>query len=115
MEGPNEREKGSVEDNNFTEMCSGSEAGEYGRRIDFLYNSTLGLRVTKKKMKRRVPPMSSKVTSIEAGSTCLALGHSNHVNHSEAAEPPTSVHGGCGSEGTKEDEDQRRLVELAKS
>ena len=30
-------------------MCSGSEAGSYLRRIDFVYHSTLGLRVIKKK------------------------------------------------------------------
>jgi len=29
----------------FTEMCSGSEAGSYLRLIDFVYHSTLGLRV----------------------------------------------------------------------
>ena len=29
------------------EMCSGSEAGSYLRIIDFVYHSTLGLRVTK--------------------------------------------------------------------
>ena len=29
----------------LTEMCSGSEAGSYLRLIDFLYHSTLGLRV----------------------------------------------------------------------
>ena len=40
----------------FTEMCSGSEAGSYLRRIDFVYHSTLGLRVIKKK--RRVPTIS---------------------------------------------------------
>ena len=33
----------------FREMCSGSEAGSYVRRIDFVYHSTLGLRVIKKK------------------------------------------------------------------
>ena len=33
----------------FTEMCSGSEAGSYLRLIDFVYHSTLGLRVIKKK------------------------------------------------------------------
>jgi len=33
-------------------MCSGSEAGLYLRLIDFVYQSTLGLRVTKKR--RRV-------------------------------------------------------------
>ena len=31
-------------------MCSGSEAGSYLRLIDFVYHSTLGLRVIKKKM-----------------------------------------------------------------
>ena len=35
--------------NYFTEMCSGSEAGSYLRRIDFVYHSTLDLRVIKKK------------------------------------------------------------------
>ena len=34
--------------NYFTEMCSGSEAGSYLRLIDFVYSSTLGLRVVKK-------------------------------------------------------------------
>ena len=33
-------------------MCSGSEAGSYLRLIDFVYHSTLGLRVIKKKKKR---------------------------------------------------------------
>ena len=33
----------------FTEMCSGSEAGSCVRLIDFVYDSTLGLRVIKKK------------------------------------------------------------------
>jgi len=32
-------------------MCSGSEAGSYVRLIDFVYHSTLGLRVIKKKEK----------------------------------------------------------------
>jgi len=35
--------------NYLTEMCSGSEAGSYARLIDFVYHSTLGLRVIKKK------------------------------------------------------------------
>ena len=38
-----------LENNHFTEMCSGSEAGSYSRLIDFVYHSTLGLRVIKKK------------------------------------------------------------------
>jgi len=33
-------------------MCSGSEAGSYLRLIDFMYHSTLGLRVIKKKTER---------------------------------------------------------------
>ena len=38
-----------LENNYFTEMCSGSEAGSSLRLIDFVYQSTLGLRVDKKK------------------------------------------------------------------
>jgi len=34
-------------------MCSGSEAGSYLRLIDFVYQSTLGLRVITKK--KRLP------------------------------------------------------------
>ena len=34
-------------------MCSGSEAGSCVRRIDFVYHSTLGLRVIKNKKKAR--------------------------------------------------------------
>jgi len=37
------------ENNYFTEMCSGSEAGSYLKLIDFVYHSTLGLQVIKKK------------------------------------------------------------------
>ena len=37
----------------LTEMCSGSETGSYLRLIDFVYDSTLGLRVIKKKKKLR--------------------------------------------------------------
>ena len=33
------------------EMCSGSEAGSYLRLVDFVYHSTLGLRVIKKEKK----------------------------------------------------------------
>ena len=38
---------------NVAEMCSGSEAGSYLRLIDFVYHSTLGVRVIKK-MKKNV-------------------------------------------------------------
>jgi len=37
--------------NYLTEMCSGSEEGSYLRLIVFVYHSTLGLRVIKKKEK----------------------------------------------------------------
>jgi len=40
------------ENNYFTEMCSGSEEGSYLRLIDFVYHSTLGWRVIKKKKKK---------------------------------------------------------------
>jgi len=40
--------------NNYsTEMCSGSEEGSYSRLIDFVYHSTLGLNVIKKKKKKK--------------------------------------------------------------
>jgi len=39
--------------NRLRQMCSGIEAGSYLRRIDFVYHSTLGLRVIKKKQKGR--------------------------------------------------------------
>jgi len=42
------------ENNYFTEMCSGSEAGSYLRLIDVVYHSTLGLSVIKKR-RRPVP------------------------------------------------------------
>ena len=42
--------------NYLAEMCSGSEAGSYLRLIDFVYHSTLGLRVIKKKKKSRRAP-----------------------------------------------------------
>ena len=44
---------GSAENNYFTEMCSGSEAGSCLRPIDFVYHSTLGLRVIQKKKARK--------------------------------------------------------------
>ena len=40
----------------------GSEAGSFLRLIDFVYHSTLGLRVTKKKTKRFGVPSSTSFT-----------------------------------------------------
>ena len=42
------------ENNYFTEMCSGSEAGSYLRLIHFVYHSTLGLIIIKKKDQGRL-------------------------------------------------------------
>ena len=58
------RHRGSsqFENNYFTEMCSGSEAGSYLRLVYFVYHSTLGLRVIKKKKQGRAG-------SLEDGST----------------------------------------------
>ena len=49
------RKSRGVEENYFTEMCSGSEAGSYLRLKDFVYHSTLDLKVVKKK-KMALPP-----------------------------------------------------------
>jgi len=46
------------EDNYFTEMCSGSEAGSYLTLIDFVYHSTLGVRVIKEKKRGRLWQLS---------------------------------------------------------
>ena len=43
--------KVEFENNYFTEMVSGSEAGSYLRLINFVFHSTLVLRVIKKKKK----------------------------------------------------------------
>ena len=53
------------ENNYFTKMCSGSEAGSYLMLIDFVYHSTLGLRVIKKK--RRDWGEGFRVYGFEAG------------------------------------------------
>ena len=46
-------------------LCSGSEAGSYLRLIDFVYHSTLGLRVLKKK--------KNKALQRHAPQVCLRL------------------------------------------
>ena len=51
-----------TKNNYVTEICSGSEAGSYLRLIDFVYHSTLGLRVIKKKKKA---PTSSSIRTSE--------------------------------------------------
>jgi len=44
--------RSQFENNYFTETCSGTEAGSYVRPIDFVYHSTLGLRVIKRSRRR---------------------------------------------------------------
>ena len=59
-------------------MCSGSEAGSYLRLIDFVYDSTLGLRVRKKKKKKSLLSSQRKFGEItcktsEEGTTSKIL------------------------------------------
>ena len=49
MPPPADRYSSQFESSYFTEMCSGSEAGSYFRLIDFVHQSTLGVRVIKQK------------------------------------------------------------------
>ena len=48
-----------LRENTPTEMCSGSEAGSYLRLITFVYHSTLGMRVIKKK---KTTPTPAQIT-----------------------------------------------------
>ena len=63
-----------VENNYFTETCSGSEAGSYVRLIDFVYHSTLGLRVIKKKKKKMQNHTKDKSNRIIPGQRQSARG-----------------------------------------
>ena len=48
-------------------MCSGSEAGPYERLIDFVYHSTLGLRViTKKRRRTCASPVEGRAVAVLA-------------------------------------------------
>jgi len=60
-------------------MCSGSEAGSYVRLIDFVYHSTLGLSVIKKKrgvtmVRRRMAGGSSGKRLLSRSSAVSDLG-----------------------------------------
>jgi len=55
-------------------MCSGSEAGSYLRLIDFVYHSTLGLRVIKKhKLALLMLTLDNSVAML--GYLTMAFGH----------------------------------------
>jgi len=58
------------------EMCSGSEAGSYLRLIDFVYHSTLGLIVIKKK-RRIVNELASGSTKERLRWTAVEQGGNN--------------------------------------
>ena len=64
------------ENNYLTEMCSGSEAGSYLRRIDFVYHSTLGLRVIKK---RRRPVSCTGVARLDQDARNGVAEHQGHA------------------------------------
>ena len=59
--------KSRFENNYFTEICSGSEAGSYLRLMDFVHHSTLGLRVTKQKEKKTYPGVQSALSKAVTG------------------------------------------------
>ena len=69
------------ENNYFTEMCSGSEAGSYLRLIDSLYHSTLGLRVMQKK--KDLP--DRRGSEVEKGTVGL-LAQCNSIGRIEVGE-----------------------------
>jgi len=54
-------------------MCSGSEAVSYSRLIDFVYHSTLGLRVIKKKKKTCLEGAALIPPRVEELQKCAAV------------------------------------------
>jgi len=52
-------------------MCSGSEAGSYSRLIDFVYRSTLGVRVINKRKRKRLVVRKAEIQPLasEEGTT----------------------------------------------
>ena len=60
MKGEGWRDTFQFENSYFTEEISGSEAGSYFRLIGFVYLSTLGLRVIKRRREKRVRLTTSR-------------------------------------------------------
>jgi len=80
--------------NYFTEMCSGSQAGSYLRLIDFVYHSTLGVRVIKKKKKTKLSG-SGRFRCGAGWSECSpGLGGNGRVARRRIASPilPLALH-----------------------
>ena len=75
-----------TDDNYLTEMCSGSKAGSNSRLIDFVYHSTLGLRVIKKKKKKCRPRYETS-----AGTLCQ-LDAEGTTRAEDAQVTPTQSH-----------------------
>jgi len=69
-----------------TEMCSGSEAGSYLRFIDFVYLSTLGLRVIKKK--RRAFPTHAERRTAQVTVTLRPYPEYSRANSYPWSPPP---------------------------
>jgi len=61
---------------NLARMCSGSEAGSYSRLIDFVYHSTLGLIVIKKKKNLA---RNQAIQSPSRGPTHRSVGYEDFV------------------------------------
>ena len=59
-------------------MCSGSEAGSYLRLIEFVYHSTVGLRVIKKKKKQNLRAEGAR--NLETGHEARDAPHACHQN-----------------------------------
>ena len=72
--------------------CSGSEAGSYLRLIDFfVYHSTLGLRVIKKKRFREAHESAPTVPGCSAPPIHLCLGRSNNSKAEQTGASPSKV------------------------
>jgi len=78
------------QNNYFTEMCSGSEAGSHLRLIEFVYHSVLGLGVIKKKSEMidsssrsasvicsRATPVNVYLSEINTHMVCIYLQKRN--------------------------------------
>ena len=74
-------------------MCSGSEAGSYARLIYFVYHSTPGLRVIKKKV-RGVPAVAitrnmSPTPNVRSFADCVTPCVQGYLAHKKMPPPGT--------------------------
>ena len=73
----------------MAEMCSGSEAGSYLRRIDFVYRSTLDLRViTTPESQKGSPKVNFPLKAV-----VFKSGNRNPLRFGMNLPPPTLWHG----------------------